>query len=808
MTTRHLLRALLVCALGLTGVTAVPVATAAAIEEIVVMATRRAESIQDVPVSVVVMSADTIEDLGATSIADIAAYIPNMEFVSNSVRSNFYMRGIGSGPTHSIEQSVGRFVDDVYIGRADANLHGFLDLESIEVLRGPQGTLFGKNTAAGAVIIRTAEPTDEFDAGITAKYGFYSTVNDYQEVEAFVSGGLSDTVRSRLAIRYRNDGGYVENILPGPDSLDREDLLTRFKLEWDAGERTTVKIKAEYATYDQDGQGISELAGPSPSAFPLSNPPFLAISPDLLEVDWINGIDCERENVYTTPPPGTALPSPPFPPIAVFEDITGLPGGTTVNSGTYCPGRDQDTTTFALTVDHDLENIGTLRLITALQSYEWDERFASIDVGTGGGAFRAIRAEEYEGLSAELRLTSDAGEKFDYILGAYFETSEIERFQRSSFDFISFFGAPLPYMTRNEPWEQDTETIAVYGQLRWNVNDQLSATIGARYSDESKDFEFRRFCNPYQTNAPFAPDGLFRGQCPAFFNFDADRNESLSDGDFSPSLNLEWQMTNDLMAFFNASQGYKSGGFSDRVESQEGSIDYGAESNWTYELGFKGRFADGAMIANMTLFHMDIEDMQLATAVGALGFEVANAGKATTQGVELELDWQVTEIFRLGGNIAWTDAEFDEYDGSCQVSTADSPPFGTASANANGTCDYAGFPLIFAPEYKGSLYGVFEVPGAIGGWGLSARLTVSFSDEFATSHAYETEEHQSSFTKVDSSIELSSPDGKYSLSLVGRNLSNEATLDWSILVGNPFVQSYFAAAKPPRDLSLQFRMNF
>ena len=351
MTTRYSPHALLVCALGLTSVTAMPVAAAPAIEEVVVTATRRAESIQDVPVSVVVMSADTIEDLGATNIADIAAYIPNMEFVSNSVRSNFYMRGIGSGPTHSIEQSVGRFVDDVYIGRADANLHGFLDLESIEVLRGPQGTLFGKNTAAGAVIIRTAEPTDEFSAGITAKYGLYSTVNDYQEVEAFVSGGLSDTVRSRLAFRYRDDGGFVENILPGPDSLDRDDLLTRFKLEWDAGERTTVKFKAEYATYEQDGQGISELAGPSPSAFPLSSPPFLAISPDLLEVDWINGIDCERENVYTTPPPGTPLPSPPFPPIAVFEDITGLPGSTTINSGTYCPGREQDTTTLSAYCD-------------------------------------------------------------------------------------------------------------------------------------------------------------------------------------------------------------------------------------------------------------------------------------------------------------------------------------------------------------------------------------------------------------------------------------------------------------------------
>ena len=807
MANQYVIRALLVCVLGATSVTA---AAQSVLEEVVVSVTRRAESIQDVPVSVVVLSTDTLAELGAVNVADISAYIPNMEFVSNSVRSNFYMRGIGSGPTHSIEQSVGRFVDDVYIGRADANLHGFLDLAGIEILRGPQGTLFGKNTAAGAVIIRTAEPTDEFTSGIKAKYGVYSTANDYQDIEAFVSGALSDTLRGRFAVRYRNDGGFVENLLSGPDSLEREDILTRVKLEWDAGTNTSVKFKAEFVTYDQDGQGIGELAGPSPSAFPLSNPPFLAISPDLLEADWKNGIDCERENIYTTPPPGTPLPSPPFPPIAVFEDITGLPGGTTVNSGTFCPGREQDTSTIALTIDHDIENVGTLRFITALQHYEWDEQFASIDMGSGGGAFRAIRAEEYDGWSTELRLTSEPHEKYDYILGAYYETSELERFQRSSFDFITFFGAPLPYMTRNEPWDQDTDTIAVYGQLRWNFSDELSATIGARYSDESKDYHFLRFCNPYQTNDPFAPNGLFGGQCPVFFNFDADRDESLSDSDFSPSFGLEWQATGQLMAFFNASQGYKSGGFSDRVSSQLGPIDYDAESNWTYELGFKGTFRNGAMNANVTLFHMDIEDMQLATASGALGFEVANAGKATSQGIEMEMDWQVTDIFRFGGNFALTDAEFDEYNGACQVSTADSPPYGIAPANSDGsgTCDYSGFPLIFAPEYKGSLYGLWEVPGAIGGWDLSARLTVSFSDEFATSHAYETEEYQSSFSKVDGSIRLSSPDGKYSWALVGRNLTEEATLDWSILVGNPFAQVYFAAAKPPRDVSLQFQANF
>ena len=783
-------------------------AIAQALDEVIVTATRRAESIQDVPVSVVAMSAEDLDDLGAINVADVSAYIPNMEFVSNGVRSNFYIRGIGSGPTHSIEQSVGRFVDDVYIGRADANLHGFLDIANIEVLRGPQGTLFGKNTAAGAVIVRTADPTEEFTSGLKARYGVYSTVNDYKDLEGFVSGSLSDNFRGRVALRFRDDGGFVENILPGPDSAERQDILGRVKLEWDVGDSTTVQFKGEYATFDMDGQAIGEVNG-VPSAFPLSGPPLEAISPELLAVDWVNGIDCQSSTSYTTPPAGTPLPSPPFPPIAVFEDITGLPGGTTVDSGTFCPGREQDTSTIALTVDHELESGAALRFITALQQYEWDHRFNSIDQGAGT-TFRAIRAEEYDGLSAELRLTSAARENFDYIVGLYYESSELERFQRSHFNFTSFFGAPLPFLTRNEPWNQDTETVALYGQVRFGVSENVSVTLGARYSDESKDYNFQRFCNPYQTNDPFAPNGLFGGQCPAFFNFDADRSESRDEDNFSPAFGLEWNATDDLLVFFTASQGYKSGGFSDRVESQTGPIDYEPETNDTFELGFKGTFFDGAMTANLTAYHMDIEDMQLASATSSLGFEVTNAGAATSQGVEFEMDWQVSDIFRMGGNFALTNAEFDEFNGACQASGADNPRYGVAPANTDGsgTCDYSGFPLIFAPEYKGSVYGAWEIPQAVAGWDFSARLTATLSDEFATSQTLEAGEYQESFSKIDGSVRLTSGDGKYSWALVGRNLTEEATLDWSILQGNPFVRMYFASAKPPRDISLQFTANW
>jgi outer membrane receptor protein involved in Fe transport len=164
----------------------------AALEEVVVTATKRAETIQDVPVSVTAVSADMMEKVGIGRHGRSSlAVVPNFEINSAAVVPNLYIRGLGGGLTHSIEQSVGRFVDDVYISRAAINLHPFMDVASVEVLRGPQGTLFGKNTAAGALIIHTNDPTEEFEAGLNLSHGQYATTGGVTEVNGFLSGGLS-----------------------------------------------------------------------------------------------------------------------------------------------------------------------------------------------------------------------------------------------------------------------------------------------------------------------------------------------------------------------------------------------------------------------------------------------------------------------------------------------------------------------------------------------------------------------------------------------------------------------------------------
>ena len=262
---KHLKILTSVSTLVLTAAMATP-AAAQYEDEIIVTATKRAESIQDVPVSVSAVNIETINALGVADFSELAIYLPNFEINNSTILPNLYVRGLGSGATHSIEQSVGRYVDEVYMGRGAMSIHGFFDVEAVEILRGPQGTLFGKNTVAGAMVVRTANPTDELEAGVNLTYGGYSTQGDYKEAQAYISGPIADGpnggLRARLSGRYKQDDGYYINRLSnvGPDGgPDREDYGIRLKLEWDVGENTTMSAKLDHQAIRMVGGDAAEL---------------------------------------------------------------------------------------------------------------------------------------------------------------------------------------------------------------------------------------------------------------------------------------------------------------------------------------------------------------------------------------------------------------------------------------------------------------------------------------------------------------------------------------------------------------------
>ncbi|MDJ0919850.1 MAG: TonB-dependent receptor [Henriciella sp.] len=723
--------------------------SARTLETVFVSATKRAESIQDVPVSVATVDAELIAETGAIDLADISVYVPNFEFSDASILPNLYIRGIGSGTTHSIEQSVGRFVDGVYTGRAAINFHPLMDIANVEVLRGPQGTLFGKNTLAGAVIINTGDPTEDFDAGIKASVSEYSTVGGTAGIEAFMSGSLTENISARAVVLYNDRDGYIDNQDSGPDGGTREDIGGRLKLRWDVNPSTTLNLKLERMDYEEEGLTPSETIA---SNFPLGL--FQSYNPDYtFEKDWVSFYDCE----------------------AVIE-----------GNGTFCPGRDQTMHNVTFDVEHTVEGLGTFTATTGYQEVDYLHLFSQVDGGVAGGAARFTRDEAYSALTQEVLFTSELYERFDYILGAYYETSEVTRLQRDDTNVPAFAGGGPPPVTFNEDWTQDTETFAAFGQVRYNFSEQLTAVVGGRWSTESKDFTLvgRDVAYGLDPRDPTVPG-------TTVIDFADDRSESK----FTPSFTLRYQPNEDLMVFGSVSQGHKTGGFSDRPQDEQ---EFDSELNTAYEIGVKSTSADGRLQLNAAVFLMQIEDLQVARTLpgdASVSFEVQNAAEAISQGIEVDGRYVFDNGFEIGGNYAYTDATYDDFPGA---NTAPCPEVG--GRVEGDLCNYDGIPLIFAPEHKGTIWAAYNADEVIGTWGLSVRGDAKYSSEYYTENNYFEELKQDAYWSLGASAALNSGDGKYSVRLYGKNLTDEYILAWGLEAG----PSRFVAPNPPREIGLQF----
>lgn len=753
-------------------------AKAQVFDEIVVTATKRAESIQDVPVSVSAVSHERISSLGAVDFSALSIYLPNFEINNSTILPNLYVRGLGSGATHSIEQSVGRFVDEVYIGRGAMSIHGFFDIEGVEILRGPQGTLFGKNTVAGAMIVRTAPPTDEFESGAHLTYGGYSTQGNYQEVQGYVSGPLSDNLRSRLSVRYRMDEGYYINRRPqlGPSGPDRDDFGIRAKLEWDASDNTTVHVKLDHQIIDLTGTDAGEINA-------VGGPPFLignmqTISPGFnTNLDWVIDLDC-----------------------------TEVSSGER-SFGRFCPGRDQETSTAVLRIDHDFAGLGTLTSLSAFQTYEFQHRFLGIDGGLGN-AFRAYRDEDYDSFTQELRFTSDLmDDKYDFIVGAYYEKSDILRYQTSDVQFLTL-GLNMLALQRNEPWSQDTETFAVFGQVRYNLADDLRLILGGRWSTETKDFVFDRFFHNYGTDDAYPANAPLGPFAPGVSVAD-DRSEN----EFTPAITLQYDMNDDVNVYAAYSQGHKTGGFSERIEGDASLLanpesldfEFDPETNTSFELGLKGSFLDGRLNANFALFTMEVEGLQLATQLPGTvpAFSVDNAAEVTSEGIEFDAVFNIDAYWSIGVDYAYTDATYDTFDGAeldpCPGLTIPNPDI-----PGETLCELAGFDLNFAPKHKGNAFIEYFDDAAFGEWGAGFGINASYSDEYYTDISYVDSSFENGYTIIGANIRFVSPDEKSTVHFIGKNLTEEAVLQWGI----PSGPNSLATLRAPREIAVKLNLKF
>lgn len=760
-----------------------------ALAEIVVTAQKRTESLQDVPIAVSAVSGTKIAEAGIMKIEDLKNYVPTLFMTETAIGNNISIRGIFSGVNPGFEQSVGTYVDGVYRGRPQQTRAPFLDLERVEVLRGPQSILFGKNSVGGALNITTARPTEDFQAMVSA---LYEDRYDEQEVTAFVSGPFTDRLRGRLAARYREVDGHVANSTLSTDDPSREEKTVRAWLEFDVSDNVTVALKAENGEFDVVGRQIE--------------------------------IDQE-----------TPIPGGPFAGLTFSEVLVGVFGqdpSVLNNTSDYVRSSNgdfsnNDTEEYVLQVDWQL-NQNTLTMITAYSKYDFSE-LCDCDF-TGANVFQVEMAEKYEQTSQEIRLTSPTGGKLEYILGAYYETSDLKFFDSiqvpANSVLVPAFNAFLADTGSPRNFSQDADSYSGFAQLSWNMSEELRSTIGLRYTKNDKsasrtlaitDIDGEPLTGTQAVVAPLVYAAGFNVRAHSL-------SDSREESQVLPSVIVEWSPDDNTMMYASWSKGAKSGGFDARSNnptvppavlctspgvpagcvpaSGVGTFEYEEEDATTFELGAKLRIGDRFEM-NAALYKTDFENLQVSTFDGALGFNVRNAGESEIKGLEIDMRWQASENLMLTSSLAYTDFEFLDYFGQCFPGQAPDAPDGR-------NCNYKGKTNEFVAPWVITVGGNYTRP-VFSSLALHIGLDVYYTDQYFAAPTLDPKQVQESYYKVNGRLGIGDQDGSWDVSLIGKNLFNEQILPYgnvTPLSGNFGAFSAWRFVEPGSTVALQATLRF
>lgn len=792
------------------------------LEEVIVTATIRAESLQDVPVSVNAVSGEKMMEAGIGKVEDLQAYVPNLTMSETGIGTNIYIRGIGSGVNPGFEQSVGMYFDGVSYGRAQLSRAPFLDLARVEVLRGPQNILFGKNSIAGALSLVSARPSQEFEGMVS---GTYEVETNERVLDLVMSGAMTDTIGARLAIRKRQTDGYMENLTLNRDEPERDEQTIRAIFEWDATANLTAALKLEVGQFDVNGRQI-EIINDNPSTDSTFEGRTYAQILDNFEVGpggLLGTVDADSSVLNN------------------YQDYKRS------SNGDYSYN---DTHNVTLNVDYAWGD-HTFTFITGILGYETSE-LCDCDF-TGAEVFSVAAEEEYSQFSQEVRWVSPVGEDFEFIAGAFYQQSSLDFFDsiRVGSDILptllngadaleaggrgespldgDIIGGPLglpvsgigdagtEIINLGTPrnFSSDTKLLSGFIQATWNVTDLTRATLGLRYSYEEK--EGSRSLDLTDITTGQSRD-IGEVDTVVAKNFSAERHDLSGDrsgGNLAPSLNLQHDWSDDVMLYATASIGYKSGGFDARSNASpgggknrpaapeiDGSFEYDDEKATSFELGAKTTLLDGAAELNVAAFYTKYDDLQVSIFDGTLGFNVGNAGAATTMGLELDGRMALTENLMMTGALAFLDFEFTEFaNGQCyQGQSVD------YVVDGNPYCDYKGKTNQYVADYSGNLTFVYTTM-------VSKDLEFRGGADFVFTGAYNSSQNldpsqkQDAYIKANLRFSLADVAAGWDAAILVKNVTDETTISYSN--DTPLSSSTFGSIghygfiDAPRTIALQ-----
>ncbi|KFZ28447.1 membrane protein [Pseudidiomarina atlantica] len=715
------------------------------LERIEVTARRKTESLQEVPVSVSSFGAGDLDSIGAEDITELQQRIPNATIqVSRGTNSTLtaYIRGVGQqDPLWGFEPGVGVYIDDVYVARPQGAVLEVFDIERIEVLRGPQGTLYGKNTIGGALKYVTKELTGYDELAIQG------TVGSFNQRDLKISGqtALSDNFFVGAAVATLQRDGFGEYRNTGEENYNKDLMTYRLSAKWLINDDMDLKFSYDNTEDESNSKGGHRLLA---SAVTGQEP---------------------YDNVYDS---NTAMP------VANIVETEGM----------------------SLTFNWDIDANWGFKSITAQREGYTD---TNIDFNsTGEPIFMVPAIYEDEQFTQEFQLSYTNNDNFDFVGGVYYYDGEA----------CGVFGTVLPLylaafggVTVDNGGCVQTDSLAVYGQGNYELNDDWTLTLGGRYTKDEKEADVFRYTylgvhyiNRAGLATPYDPAQV-RAEFGTPF---AVNSEFTSGGDwsrFSPHVALNYQVNDDLMFYGSYSNGFKSGGVDMRADkSLNPTIDepYDPEVVDTFEFGMKSELLDGRMRLNSAVFFSDYTDMQVTVqrvVEAGISSQVLNAGESTVKGFEVETVFAATDSLNFTAMLGYIDAEFDAvvYTEPATGETTDvtdawsfqNTPELTYNIGFNQTFDLANGQLVWSGNYAfRDDTQMFEAPSPL---------------------------DQDSYGLLNTSLMWYSNSGQWSVGLHGKNLTDEeyrvGGYNFGPTFGDDAVVAYYG---DPRTVSLTVGYKF
>lgn len=590
-------------------------------QTIIVTATRREQTLQEVPISVAVVSGDQIEQQGILLFDDVQDTVPNLQIDRTNGNFAITMRGLGAGTGNlSFEQSVGLFIDSVYLSRARAFQNPLLDVQRVEVVRGPQGALFGKNTNAGAISVVTRRPTREFE-------GFARASGEVEHggwnLEGAVSGPVSDTLSVRLTGRIGAIGDAMYNSLADRDENGSRYEAVRGQILWEPADGFDALLKVEHSSNRMDGGA--------------------------LVFNYMGGPNCALCNAVRNS--GANVPEYPS-----FRRVA-----RTINP----EYDDTDTTMAQLTMNLDVGD-WTFTSVTAYQEldggvnsdYDGPLTFLESDI-----------TEQSDSLFQEVRAQRPIGDGGAFIAGLTYIDTDLHVQQASLFGAASA-GVALPLNgLSTRQFDQKGTSWSPFASLEVPVTEQIMLSGSLRYSHEKRRGRARSF-----------NDGVFP---PTYLRYDLAETRTENLWDYS--LRARYEFTRDAYVYLSYATGTKGGGFVSNdalllynIRNGLATFQFDSERARSWELGGKFRFLDGKGQLNIALFRTNFADLQVSEYNGT-AFITGNAASAISQGVEIDTDIGIGEYWRIGGSLGYLDAHYKDYPGGACLYNA--PPTCTPQNN-------------------------------------------------------------------------------------------------------------------------------